>query len=124
MDKPDYFANLGGLENCPVCGGKLSEGFLSAPRGVYWSAIRQSNLATAALDWLMIPGPLVSSESFPALKCDRCGIVIVDLKGLPPYTPKSFLKKCVKCGKEIPLAAEQCDFCGAEQKENVEHGRN
>ncbi len=30
-------------------------------------------------------------------------------------TPKAFLKLCVKCGKEIPIASEICAFCGAEQ---------
>jgi len=30
-------------------------------------------------------------------------------------TPKSFLKKCVDCGKEIPLASEQCPYCGSKQ---------
>jgi hypothetical protein len=35
-------------------------------------------------------------------------------KGQP--TQRSFLKKCVKCGKDIPIASEQCPHCGAEQK--------
>ena len=30
----------------------------------------------------------------------------------PEKTPKSFLKKCVKCGREIPLASEECPYCG------------
>jgi hypothetical protein len=30
-------------------------------------------------------------------------------------TPKSFLKKCAKCGREIPIASEECEFCGASQ---------
>ncbi len=30
-------------------------------------------------------------------------------------TPKGFLKKCVECGKEIPIASEQCQYCGAKQ---------
>jgi len=30
-------------------------------------------------------------------------------------TPKSFLKKCVNCGREIPIASEQCQFCKAKQ---------
>ncbi|WXG44980.1 MAG: hypothetical protein WED04_13310 [Promethearchaeati archaeon SRVP18_Atabeyarchaeia-1] len=30
-------------------------------------------------------------------------------------TPKSFLKSCVRCGKDIPIASEECDFCGAHQ---------
>jgi hypothetical protein len=35
-------------------------------------------------------------------------------KGQP--TRKSFLKECIKCGKDIPIASEQCPHCGAEQK--------
>jgi hypothetical protein len=31
-------------------------------------------------------------------------------------TRKSFLKKCVKCGRDIPIASEQCPYCNAEQK--------
>jgi hypothetical protein len=31
-------------------------------------------------------------------------------------TPKSFLKKCINCGQEIPIASETCPHCGAEQK--------
>jgi hypothetical protein len=31
-------------------------------------------------------------------------------------TRRSFLKKCVKCGKDIPIASEQCPYCNAEQK--------
>ena len=25
--------------------------------------------------------------------------------------PKGFLKKCIKCGREIPIASEECPFC-------------
>jgi hypothetical protein len=28
-------------------------------------------------------------------------------------TPKSFVKKCSQCGREVPLAAESCYSCGA-----------
>jgi hypothetical protein len=30
-------------------------------------------------------------------------------------TPESFLKECVKCGKRIPIASEECKYCGARQ---------
>lgn len=30
-------------------------------------------------------------------------------------TPKSFLKNCVSCGKEIPIAELQCQYCGSRQ---------
>jgi rRNA maturation endonuclease Nob1 len=32
-------------------------------------------------------------------------------------TPKSFLKNCVRCGREIPIASEECKYCGAHQPE-------
>jgi rRNA maturation endonuclease Nob1 len=34
--------------------------------------------------------------------------------------PKAFLKKCVKCGREIPIASEECQYCGTKQPEYVE----
>ena len=30
-------------------------------------------------------------------------------------TPNTFLKRCVKCGKEIPIASEECPYCGSKQ---------
>lgn len=30
-------------------------------------------------------------------------------------TPKSFLKRCAKCGGEIPIASEECSFCKSQQ---------
>lgn len=36
---------------------------------------------------------------------------------LPPKpterTPTAFMKKCVKCGREIPIASEECPSCGS-----------
>jgi ribosomal protein L40E len=37
------------------------------------------------------------------------------------YTPKTFLKKCIKCGEDIPIASEKCRYCGAKQSENKAH---
>jgi chromosome segregation ATPase len=34
-------------------------------------------------------------------------------------TSKSYLKKCFECGKEIPIASEECQYCGAAQAEEV-----
>jgi len=31
-------------------------------------------------------------------------------------TPSSFLKKCVQCNREIPIASEECPYCRAKQK--------
>lgn len=32
-------------------------------------------------------------------------------------TVSVFMKKCIDCGKEIPIASEQCQYCGANQPE-------
>lgn len=34
--------------------------------------------------------------------------------------PKAFLKRCVKCGREIPIASEECQYCITKQPEYVE----
>jgi hypothetical protein len=62
--------------------------------------------------------------NIPALKCKQCNVVIADfdLENIAcAETPKGFLKKCGKCGKEIPIAELECPHCGAEQKESVKH---
>lgn len=38
-------------------------------------------------------------------------------KGVYLRTPKSFLKRCVKCNREIPIASEECPYCQATQPE-------
>lgn len=35
----------------------------------------------------------------------------------PGETPVSFLKKCVNCGQEIPIAELECPYCGTTQPE-------
>jgi len=30
-------------------------------------------------------------------------------------TPTAFMKKCVQCGVEIPIASEECPSCGSKQ---------
>lgn len=34
--------------------------------------------------------------------------------------PRKFLKKCIKCDEEIPIASEECQYCRAKQPEYVE----
>lgn len=54
--------------------------------------------------------------------CPKCGLtnLYADEKAkqyLLRLTPKAFLKECVKCGREIPIASEKCQYCGTNQKE-------
>ena len=60
--------------------------------------------------------------SFDVYVCPSCGEIrlLADEKSktsLLRLTPKAFLKKCVKCGKEIPIASEECQYCGTKQPE-------
>ncbi|MEM2779327.1 MAG: hypothetical protein QW791_00430 [Candidatus Bathyarchaeia archaeon] len=38
-------------------------------------------------------------------------------KGTHLRTPKSFVKRCVKCGREIPITSGECPYCQARQPE-------
>jgi len=111
------FSRLACIKKCPVCSGELEEGYMLAPRGMYWDTRRHklSILGAEALKsswaWTMPQGP--------ALRCIGCGIAILDYARIRE-TPKSFLKKCVKCSKEIPLASEECQYCGTKQPEYEE----
>jgi len=58
--------------------------------------------------------------SFDLYVCPKCGEVrfFADEKSMQyllKLTPKEFLKKCVKCEKNIPIASEHCPYCGTEQ---------
>jgi len=53
--------------------------------------------------------------------CVNCGEVrfFTDEKArqyLLKTTPKEFLKKCFNCGKQIPIASEECPYCRARQQ--------
>lgn len=57
-----------------------------------------------------------SSDVIQAPKSEVRRTVSSDLKVPPPYTPKSYLKRCVECNREIPLASEECPYCNASQE--------
>jgi predicted RNA-binding Zn-ribbon protein involved in translation (DUF1610 family) len=59
--------------------------------------------------------------SFDVYVCPKCGEVklFADEKAkvsLLRLTPKAFLKKCIECGKDIPIASEECPYCGTKQR--------
>lgn len=74
-------------------------------------AILLSGIFLAAL--LSIPikpmKPKIETELAPILKR------VNSLFQVSEKTPKGFLKPCAECGKEIPIASEQCPHCGAKQ---------
>ena len=112
MSSDEDYARLSAIAKCPICGGKLEKGYLNTPR--YWTNERQPP-STIASDYFM-RDHLWTADVAPALKCENCGITISDLRA-PGFTPKGFQKKCVECGKDIPIASEECQYCGAKQPE-------
>lgn len=117
MSERDEFSVLASVKKCPKCGGGLQKGYLNAPRGISWDTVKHG-VSAVTLDVMM---PRISSaievKNIPALKCERCEIAILDYSSAFG-TPKSFLKKCVECGREIPIASEECSYCGAKQNKN------
>lgn len=118
MGEENEFSRLVSVKKCPNCGGKLEKGYFNAPVGIYWDIKKHGSgrvFADAMLHGIVSDFAL---DNAPALRCKRCGIAVLDY-GLIGETPRNFLKKCVQCGNEIPIASEYCPECGAKQKEIV-----
>jgi ribosomal protein L40E len=49
--------------------------------------------------------------------CGDCGFIefYKEIKAGEQPQEQGFLKNCIQCGKQIPIASEQCQYCGAEQ---------
>jgi predicted RNA-binding Zn-ribbon protein involved in translation (DUF1610 family) len=59
--------------------------------------------------------------NFDVYVCPSCGEVrsYADEITRRSLLGKTFMKKCIKCGKEIPIASEECQYCGTKQKEGA-----
>ncbi len=99
VSEKDEFSTLRSVKKCLNCGGRLVKGYFTIPRGdnVFY---------------------VETYDNAPALRCERCEIATIDYGvAIRAHTPRSFLKKCVKCNEEIPIASEYCPKCGTKQKE-------
>ncbi len=84
--------------------------------------IQKLRLGGVGGEWSFLIGDIAEIEqrTFPLhfYICPKCGKV--ELEVADPENVlrrRRYVKKCVKCGKDIPLAAEECQFCGASQTE-------
>ena len=98
------------VKKCPKCKGKMAEaqGLVTHTRVLAGVSLAKK-------------GDILGDKIIP-FYCENCGYV--EFYKSPPahptlYTPKSFLKKCAKCGKEIPIGSEECPYCGTKQKEKA-----
>lgn len=57
--------------------------------------------------------------NFDIYICASCGEIrfSADEKTRRSLLGKAFLKKCVKCDREIPIASEECPYCETKQPE-------
>jgi predicted nucleic-acid-binding Zn-ribbon protein len=95
------------VEKCPKCGGDMVRG----DRLVAHTRV----LASVSL---AKRGDILGDSIIPYY-CENCGYIefYKEIKGVKHQN--AFLKKCVKCGKKIPIASEECQYCGAKQKKGV-----
>jgi hypothetical protein len=77
---------------CPNCGGTMEEGYLIGPQGIYWSKIRplygfqSRGLGSLLGEPLGLSSILrgMRTQYFRAYRCQRCGIVQVELNDEQP----------------------------------------
>jgi len=97
---------LSEVKKCPKCGGEMVEaGRLVAHTRV----LTDVSLAKK--------GDVIGDRIIPYY-CRTCGYIefYKEMKSDELSQEQGFLKKCVECGKQIPIASEECQCCGAEQK--------
>jgi len=107
------------VQECPLCGGALEKGYVNAPGGVLWLKKKpRVHFATIYDSRFVVHIPAWHALDLPALKCGNCNFIAfigTRQPGRQAITPKSFLKNCVGCGEEIPIASDYCPKCGAKQ---------
>jgi len=98
------------VKKCVRCGGELiEEGRLIA---------RTRVLAGVSLAQ---KGDIVGDRIIPYY-CRECGYIefYKEMKLGEQASALGFLKRCVKCSRQIPIASEECQYCGAKQKQKEE----
>ncbi|NWG11174.1 hypothetical protein HXY33_05430 [Candidatus Bathyarchaeota archaeon] len=105
------------VKKCPKCRGEMEKGYIITP-AIRWS--KEKHMHVALGQELVVPWGL-KLANVEAYRCKKCRLVLFHYP-IPKaeITPDSFLKKCIKCNEEIPIASEYCSFCGAKQTSNIE----
>jgi len=115
------------VKKCPECHGEMERGYIPiGMRGLPWSAKKHKwfadSLWQASVESLTGDTFRAFVGNVEAYRCAKCKLVLAyygKVEGAMREMPKSFLKKCVQCGKGIPIASEECQYCGAKQKQGV-----
>ncbi len=98
-------------DKCPKCGGDMARGDRLVPTPTHLAAI--VTLAKRGDIW---------GDDIVPFYCENCGYIELykEMKGTRRVKrDNAFLKRCVKCGKEIPIASEECQYCGTKQPDKL-----
>lgn len=70
-------------------------------------------------EWAELGEEMLSLDVYMCPKCGEIRLYADEKakKSLLRLTPKAFLKKCAECGRDIPIASEECPYCGTRQKD-------
>ena len=101
------------VRKCSKCGGQMVEASRLVTRAFSLRGVILPGVSLAK------KGDMLGDRIVP-FYCEGCGYI--EFYKSPPArhageTPEAFLKKCVECGEENPVAAEECSHCGAKQPE-------
>lgn len=104
---------------CPKCNGEMDKGFIGAWY-IFWSDKQHWVFWRNPSKKDLLVGSGWTAKNLDAFRCKECELVLFNygyVPSPPSETPEGFLKKCVQCGKEIPIASEECVNCGVKQPE-------
>ncbi|WP_431802319.1 PF20097 family protein [Halobacillus andaensis] len=64
---------------CPECSNEVKQGYIFSPRRICWSESAESILSDFGSE-VLISDPLFKVKKTPALRCEKCNIVIFKYK--------------------------------------------
>jgi hypothetical protein len=103
------------VKKCPECSREMEKGYIIS-EAIRWS--NEKHELWACGQEFVVPWQFWTLPNVKAYRCTNCRLVLFNYGVvMPSETPRYFLKKCAKCGEEIPIASEECQYCGAKQKE-------
>jgi uncharacterized protein with PIN domain len=66
------------IKKCPKCGGELEQGFVTAPRGIYWND-KENKRQTLISMWTW------TMPKIEAWRCGKCNLVIFCVNKVPSH---------------------------------------
>ncbi len=98
-------------DECPKSGGNMMRGDRLVPTPTH----------LAVIVTLAKRGDIWGDDIIPYY-CENCGFIELykEMEGTKQIKHhNAFLRRCVKCSKEIPIASEECRYCGAKQPNKI-----